>query len=60
MLIADGLGGRPTDYKGKTCLEAADTPNLNKLTKKSAVGLLDPIKPGVRRGSDTAHISLFA
>lgn len=59
MLIADGLGGRTTDYKGKTCLEAADTPNLNKLTKKSAVGLLDPIKPGVRPGSDTAHLSLF-
>ncbi|MBS3815736.1 MAG: 2,3-bisphosphoglycerate-independent phosphoglycerate mutase [Hadesarchaea archaeon] len=59
LVIADGLGGRPTDYNGQTCLEAADTPNLNELTQRGATGLLDPIKPGVRPGSDTAHLSIF-
>lgn len=59
MAICDGLGGRPTDYNGKTCLEAADTPNLNELADRGSSGLLDPIKPGVRPGSDTSHLSLF-
>ena len=59
LVIADGLGGRPTDYNGKTCLEAANTPNMDELAKRGATGLLDPIKPGVRPGSDTAHLSIF-
>lgn len=59
IAICDGLGGRPTDYNGKTCLEAAETPNLDKLAERGIVGLLDPIKPGVRPGSDTSHLSLF-
>ncbi len=59
LLITDGLGGRPTDYNGQTCLEAAETPNLDRLAEIGAVGLLDPIKPGVRPGSDTAHLSIF-
>lgn len=59
LIIADGLGGRPTDLNGKTCLEAAHTPNLDELARRGAVGLIDPIKPGVRPGSDTAHLSLL-
>lgn len=59
MAICDGLGGRPTDYNGKTCLEAAKTPNLDTIADRGSVGLLDPIKPGVRPGSDTSHLSLF-
>ncbi len=59
LIIADGLGGRPTDMNGKTCLEAACTPNLDKLAVRSAIGLVDPIGPGIRPGSDTAHLSLL-
>lgn len=59
MAICDGLGGRTTDYEGKTCLEEADTPSLDKLAESGSTGLLDPIKPGVRPGSDTSHLSLF-
>jgi 2,3-bisphosphoglycerate-independent phosphoglycerate mutase len=59
LVIADGLGGRPTDYKGKTCLQAARTPNLDKLAGRGSTGLLDPVRPGVRPGSDVAHLSLF-
>ena len=59
LVIADGLGGRITDYNGKTCLEAADTPNLDYLAKIGINGLLDPIEHGVRPGSDTAHLSIF-
>lgn len=59
LIIADGLGGRPTDLAGKTCLEAASTPNLDRLALRGALGLVDPIGPGVRPGSDTAHLSLL-
>lgn len=59
LIIVDGLGGRPTDLDGRTCLEAADTPNLDELAEKGINGLLYPIKPGVRPGSDTAHLSIF-
>lgn len=59
LIIADGLGGRPTDQNGKTCLEAARTPHLDELANRGATGLVDPIAPGVRPGSDTAHLSLL-
>jgi len=59
LLIVDGLGGRPSDMDGKTCLEAADTPNLDKMSSEGINGLLNSIKRGVRPGSDTAHLSLF-
>ncbi len=59
LIIADGLGGRPTDMNGKTCLEAAATPHLDGLAARGALGLVDPIGPGVRPGSDTAHLSLL-
>lgn len=53
------MSGRPTDYNGKTCLEAADTPHLDELARIGVTGLLDPIGPGVSPGSDTAHLSIF-
>ena len=59
LVIADGLGGRPTDASGNTCLEAARTPTLDDLARRGALGLVDPIGPGVRPGSDTAHLSLL-
>jgi 2,3-bisphosphoglycerate-independent phosphoglycerate mutase len=59
FVIADGLGGRPTDFAGNTCLEAAETPYLDALATRGALGLVDPIGPGVRPGSDTSHLSLF-
>ncbi|MFW5998995.1 MAG: 2,3-bisphosphoglycerate-independent phosphoglycerate mutase [Halanaerobiaceae bacterium] len=59
LIIADGLAGRPTDYKNQTCLQAANTPNLDKMAESGILGLMDSIKPGVRPGSDTAHLSIF-
>jgi 2,3-bisphosphoglycerate-independent phosphoglycerate mutase len=59
LIIADGLGGRPSDCGGRTCLEAAATPHLDDLAARGALGLVDPIGPGVRPGSDTAHLSLL-
>jgi 2,3-bisphosphoglycerate-independent phosphoglycerate mutase len=59
FLIMDGLGGLPMDGRDQTELEAAKTPNLDKLARKSVCGLLDPIGYGVTPGSGPAHFALF-
>ena len=60
LIIADGLGDRPAKaLNGKTPLEAADKPNIRELLKSSIVGLMDPIAPGIRAGSDTSHLAIF-
>lgn len=59
LIILDGLGGRPTDLGGATCLERATTPVLDSLAARGALGLMDPVGPGIRPGSDTSHLSIF-
>lgn len=60
LLIADGLGDRPIKKLGdKTPLEASEKPNLDKLATEGECGLMDPIAPGVRAGSDTSHLAIL-
>ncbi|WP_297501942.1 2,3-bisphosphoglycerate-independent phosphoglycerate mutase [Thermococcus sp.] len=60
LIILDGLGDRPIkEFGGKTPLEYANTPNMDKLAKMGILGQQDPIKPGQPAGSDTAHLSIF-
>jgi 2,3-bisphosphoglycerate-independent phosphoglycerate mutase len=60
ILICDGLGDRPVGaLKGKTPLEAAPRPNMNHFAKGGACAIIDIIAPGVRPGSDTAHLALL-
>ena len=59
-MIIDGMGDRPLKELGnKTPLEAAITPNMDKMAKNGICGIMDPIKPGIRPGSDTSHISIL-
>ena len=59
MLIMDGLGGLPLEPGGKTELETAHTPNLDKLAALSALGLSQPAGPGITVGSGPGHLAIF-
>lgn len=59
LLILDGLGGLPMEEGGKTELETASTPNMDRLAKEGALGRTIPVRPGVTPGSGPAHLSLF-
>jgi 2,3-bisphosphoglycerate-independent phosphoglycerate mutase len=60
FVVLDGLGDRPIpELGGKTPLEYANTPNMDKLASLGMNGLLHVIGPGITPGSDTAHLALF-
>ncbi len=60
LIIIDGVGDRPCPSLGnKTPLQAAKLPNLDYLAKTGICGIMDPISPGIRAGSDTSHLSLL-
>ena len=60
MLICDGMADRQVPELGnRTPLEAARTPNMDKLARRGICGLMDTIAPGIPPGSDTAHLALL-
>lgn len=59
LLVIDGLGGLPHPATGKTELETASTPNLDKLAAAGVCGLSDPVGSGITPGSAPGHLALF-
>ena len=59
LVVIDGLGGLPHPKSGKTELETARTPNLDKLASAGVCGLSDPVGPGITPGSGAGHLALF-
>ncbi|MBT3061561.1 MAG: 2,3-bisphosphoglycerate-independent phosphoglycerate mutase [Candidatus Thiodiazotropha sp.] len=60
MIILDGLGDRGIPaFGGKTPLEAAETPNMDRLASAGQCGLVDPLFPGMPVGTHTGICLLF-
>jgi 2,3-bisphosphoglycerate-independent phosphoglycerate mutase len=60
LIICDGLGDRPiADLGDLTPLEAARTPNLDRLAKEGITGMMWTLGRGQAPGSDIAHLSIL-
>ena len=59
LLVIDGVGGLPHAKTGKTELESARKPNLNRIARDSLCGLIDPVGPGITPGSAPGHLAIF-
>jgi 2,3-bisphosphoglycerate-independent phosphoglycerate mutase len=59
LLVADGLGGLPMQPGGKTELETASHPNLDRCAQDGVCGLSIPVLPGITPGSGPGHLALF-
>lgn len=60
IVLGDGMADYPiADIGGKTPLEYANTPTMDKLASVSEVGLVHTIPDGMSPGSDTANLSVI-
>lgn len=60
IILGDGMADWPIDdIGGKTPLEAAFKPNMDKLIKSGTAGLVNTIPEGMSPGSDIANLSVF-
>ena len=60
VVLGDGMADEPIAELGnKTPLEYADTPNMDRLSKLSEIGMVHTIPEGMSPGSDTANLSVM-
>ncbi len=59
FFVLDGLGGLPHPKTGKTELETARTPNLDRLATSGICGLAEIVGAGITPGSSAGHLALF-
>lgn len=60
VILGDGMADEPIESLGnKTILQAADTPFLDVLSKKSEIGMVHTVPDGMAPGSDTANLSVL-
>ncbi len=60
VIVGDGMADRPmAELGGKTPLQAAFTPNMDKLAKESTLGMVRTVPEGMHPGSDVANLSIM-
>lgn len=59
LLVMDGLGDIRTEAQPATPLERAALPHLHALARRSALGRVVPVAPGITTGSGPGHLALF-
>ena len=60
VVLSDGMAGRPLkELEGKTTLEAAYVPEMDRLAPISEVGLVSMVPEGMAPGSDTANLAVM-
>lgn len=60
VLLGDGMSDEPNvELGGKTPLQVAATPNMDKMARAGQVGLARTVPDGLPPGSDVANLSVF-
>lgn len=60
VVLSDGMAGKPLDsLGGKTTLEAAYVPEMDRLASVSEVGMASMVPDGMAPGSDTANLAVM-
>lgn len=60
VLVGDGMADRPIEeLQGKTPLQAAKTPCMDRLAFEGTIGLVRTVPDGMHPGSDVANLSIL-
>lgn len=60
VVLGDGMADEPVEELGnRTPLEWAETPNMDRLSKLSEIGMVHTIPKGMKPGSDTANLAVM-
>ena len=60
IVLTDGMADRPLkEINNKTPMQAAKTPNIDSIVKRSLQGIVDSIPDGMDPGSDVANLSIM-
>lgn len=60
VILGDGMADEPLEeLRGRTPLEYAETPNMDRIAREGSMGMLRTIPPGFEAGSDIANLSIL-
>jgi 2,3-bisphosphoglycerate-independent phosphoglycerate mutase len=60
VIIGDGMADRPLDVlSGKTPLQVASTPNMDRLAREGIIGRIRTVPSGFQPGSDIANLNIL-
>ncbi|MFH1847342.1 MAG: cofactor-independent phosphoglycerate mutase [Candidatus Omnitrophota bacterium] len=60
ILVPDGMAGLPLEeLNDRTCMEAANAPNMNRIAREGIVGTVKNVPNGMTPASDVANLSIL-